>query len=92
MIIDDEVAALPTLRDRIVARLDETQNLILATQFRDELIVQLVERHGPMTDDFLDVFSVVCSACSDPGERQWTTYPCAELRMIATALGVGLTD
>lgn len=81
--MDDEVSSL---RDRIAERLNETQNLILATRFRDELIMRIVERHAAMTDDYLDVCSLICAACSDPEEGQWTTYPCAELQMIARAM------
>jgi hypothetical protein len=86
--VEDEVSSL---RDRIVERLNETQNLILATQFRDEVIMQLVERHGPVADDYLDMFSLVCTVCSDPEEGRWTMYPCAELQMIAQMLGVDPT-
>lgn len=86
--MDDEVSSL---RDRIVERLNTTQNLILATQFRDELIMQIVERHAAMTDDYLDVCSLFCAACSDPEDGRWTTYPCAELQMIAQMLGVDPT-
>jgi hypothetical protein len=82
--VEDEVS----LRDRIADRLDRLRVQPAAMWARDELIMQIVKRHGPMADDYLDVFSLVCAACSDPEEGRWTTYPCAELQLIARALQV----
>lgn len=80
-----------SLRDRIVAKLDATQ-AAPATWYRDELITRIVERHGPVWGTYLDDNAVTCEACSDPEDRRWTYYPCAELRMITQCMGVEIED